>query len=127
MLKLEALSVKLQEFGVTAAIFLNALPTQPPYVVSLTEFPGKQTELDGHLDVPSVQVICRGEQLDNQSARDLAHQVDNFFLDELAYPYDLAGSRVMAADRLGGGPGFFGTDEENRTTYVCNYWIKLER
>jgi hypothetical protein len=127
MLKLEALAAKLTAHGVTAQIFLNALPTQPALVVCLTEFPGKATEMDGAIDVPSVQAICRGDQLDNKSARDLAHQVDQFFMDELAYPYDLGGSLVLAADRLGGGPGFFATDEENRITYVCNYWIRLQR
>ena len=127
MLNIEALATKISAYGIVTPVFLNMLPPDPDQCVVVTEFPGNQMQLQNAVDVPSVQIICRSAQLDNKTARDLSHQVDSFFLDDTILPYDLDGSHVLTAGRLGGGPGYFATDEENRITYVCNYWIQIER
>ena len=128
MLKLEALKAWMQNTGtITKPYACNRTPATIDEIVTLTDRPGMPTEVDDAFDNPGVGVKARSPRDDPQAARDLIHHIDAFFLDASRWPFLLDGRLVIAVRRAGSGPSYMGVDDQQRTTYLCNYVFTIQR
>ena len=57
--------------------------------------------------------------------------IDKAITDEANRPFTLGtggnSTHVVEADRYGSPPSYFNTDQQNRVTYVCNYFFLAQR
>lgn len=124
MIALEDLKSWLQARGITASISMGQQPEDPTSNITLRETGGIGMTVQRAFDRPTFQVLARGAT--GRDARDLAEQVDTLIVDAPT-PFDLNGSRVIDTGRVGGGPGYLGTDDRRGTEYSCNYWMETAR
>jgi hypothetical protein len=110
--------------SITTPIRNIVMPDTPDTVIVLSDYGGYPLENEDALDVPTFQVRARSEQ--PVVARDLIQQVDRYLVDSQR-PFLLGSQHVITVGRVGGAPGYLETDDRNRTIYVCNYWLRIER
>jgi len=127
MLKIEALATRLLALGIAGPFAYNRPPLQPAGCITLTEIPGGLSETEGAIDMVYLQIRSRSNKDEPTGARDTSHTIDAVLLNTNNWPVSLAGSLALSVDRLGGAPIYMDTDDQGRTTYVCNYFIRIQR
>ncbi|PLS86467.1 MAG: hypothetical protein CYG60_07085 [Actinobacteria bacterium] len=128
MFYIEAFSAWLTDQGVTAPHAYNRTPMLPDRIVTITETGGPPSiDLEDATEIVALQIRCRSPEDAPHEARDLALQIDRIVMDAPRNSFSLAGYRVISTGRMGGRPAYMSTDHQERTTYVCNYWLEIER
>ncbi len=133
MLKIEALAAWL--LANTPALPQNTYfalnrrtDRDPDALIQIGEIGGPpMIDAEETYDNPAVQIFTRSPRDNAPIARDMAHAIDRTILDHKLRPFNLAGFRCIAAGRLGGGPGFWEVDDDNRTVYFASYWFTIQR
>jgi hypothetical protein len=124
VLKLTDLAAKLAEWGLGVPTSYDVQPETPHNHVTLIATGGLGTTVERAFDRPTFQALTRGAT--GRDASETAHRLDRLILDAET-PFDLGDYRVIDAGRVGGGPGFLGTDDRRRTEYSASYWLEIER
>jgi len=126
---LQALSAYLKAQGVTAPIYLQALPPSGPDVAVLLNDYG-DADSPPWVTEGRLQVIVRGARGDVKSAKDLAEQIHGILRPPGADPHVVAFAingqpREVRIDHLSG-PLHLGPDELQRYLFSANYRVILD-
>jgi hypothetical protein len=79
--------------------------------------------MEGMLDSPGFQVMCRGAENSYDDAENIALEVDSILIGSIEN-FDLQDVRVISLGRTGGAPQVLAiTDPESRFVFTCNYYI----
>lgn len=134
MLHIEALPVFFAANGAPhgvppATIYtLNRMPDKPDNLVAITEVPGLLvTSVEEATDQAAIQLRVRSHRNDAKTARDIAHALDQVLMDANIRPFYIDGFLVITAGRVGGSPAYLTTDDQGRISYVCNYYLTIQR
>jgi uncharacterized protein YceK len=114
--------------GVTASMEFDGqslADIQQDVVVVLSLTGGASSILERTFDNPTVQVISRGQQMDPDSAEDLAYQIDQALL--LPASTVIGTTKVIGIDRIGGPPRLLQRDRAHRNIFTCNYIFTVAR
>lgn len=95
------------------------LPDIPGPFVVWTPYGGPGLDADGALDAQSWQFRSAGEQMNYQSAEDLAMALDMAVISHESGK--IADRWVAYIQRVGGAPSALMTDDSDRTQFVCSY------
>lgn len=125
-MKLSALIDLLRDFLGAPMLVILPGPDDPdtatPFI-KITPGPGLGLVNDMMFDQQVFQVEVAGEQNDYDSAENLAHQVDRFFL--RFEPQSVGGSRVLPGGRSTS-PAVLLIDNARRWHFACSYTLHVE-
>lgn len=128
MFRIEDFSTWLTSHGVNAPYAYNRSPMTPDKIVTITETSGPPSmSLQDATEIVGLQIRSRSSEDTPHEARDLAALIDGILMNDALTPFSLNGSHVLSSGRMGGRPAYMSTDHQERTTYVCNYWMEIER
>lgn len=102
-------------------------PRTPEFVKAdtlgvVTLMPGPGLALEGTFDQTAFQVELVGRERDQDRIEQAFAVLDKAIV-WLDVPANLWGTRVVQADRVGGGPSSSQIDEHQRIAYTCSYWV----
>lgn len=126
MMRLRSLIDELREFLDDPMLIIEPGPDDPntaTHFVKITRGPGLGLTAELAFDQYVYDVEVAGRQGDYDSAEDLAHKVDRFFLRFESQSVD--GIRVLPGGR-GGGPSVLLIDDAKRWHFVCSYTLHVE-
>jgi hypothetical protein len=123
MIRLEDLKTWLLAQGYSGDVSFGTQPEDPTANTTLRETGGLGFTLEREFDRPTFQALTRGAN--GRAARDLADEFDRLIV-YASVPFNLNGVRVIDTGRVGGGPGYLGTDDRRRTEYSANYFFEIE-
>lgn len=96
---------------------------EPDKLVTLTPTPGPGYILEAAGDVSAFQARVRGGQNDQDSAEDLAFELDSLILGAQFPALSTSGKTIIHVHRQGGTPSPLGADPDDgdRYSYICVY------
>lgn len=129
MVRPEALVNFLREHGFpTFPYSVNRMTAERDRHLLVTQIPGLQGfGVEGELDAPGFQFRVRAPRDDSAQAERDIEQLDYILLDDTHWPFRLGDHHVLGVGRQGGPPTYLTTDQQNRVSYVCNYWLQASR
>lgn len=106
----------------------NRLPSEPDEITVMTDTPApNRLSVERSFETAGIQIRCRSDRRSARRARDNIEILDRIMMDDEARPFYIGGLLVIDAGRQGGAPSYLTTDHQNRVSYVCNYWLTIQR
>lgn len=124
-MKLRSLINELYDFIGDPMLIIEPGPDDPntaTQFVKITRGPGLGLTSEMMFDQQVFDVEVAGKQGDYDSAEDLAHRIDRYFLRFESQNVD--GARILPGGR-GGGPSVLLVDDARRWHFVCSYTLHV--